>query len=58
MKRCLLLCAVLAAVLSQPAAALRHRCFEENYGNGCGTTCVYYNDQGNIDNYVTILHSC
>ena len=59
MRRCLLLCAVLVAVLSQPAAAgLRNRCFEENYGNQCGTTCVWYNDQGNIDQYVTVLHSC
>ncbi len=57
-RRCLLLCAVLAVVLSLPAAALRGRCFEENYGSQCGTTCVWYNDQGNIDQYVTYLHGC
>jgi hypothetical protein len=59
MKRCLLLCAVLAIALSLPAEALRSRCYEENYGSGqCATTCVWYNSQGNIDQYVTYLHGC
>jgi hypothetical protein len=54
---------VLAAALFLPtskaaAAANNMQCFEENYGSQCGTTCVIYNDQGNIDKYATYLHAC
>ncbi|MFL6263968.1 MAG: hypothetical protein ACJ76Y_30130 [Thermoanaerobaculia bacterium] len=61
MKRLLLFAAVLATALFLPtpkAEAVRTRCFEENYGGQCGTTCVQYNDQGSVDQYITVLHSC
>ena len=62
-KRLLFVVTVLAAALFLPtpkaAEAARSQCFSENYGNGqCGTTCVIYNDQGNIDKYATLLHAC
>jgi hypothetical protein len=63
MKRRLLALAVLMATLclslSKPAAALRNNCYEENYGGGnCGTTCVYYNDQGSVSGWETTIHKC
>lgn len=62
-KRLLFAIAVLAAALflppSKAAAAGNMECYDENYGSGqCGTTCVIYNDQGNIDRYATYLHAC
>jgi len=61
-KRLLFVITVLAAALFLPtpeAAAARSQCFSEHYGDGqCGTTCVIYNDQGNIDKYATYLHAC
>ncbi|MFL6236525.1 MAG: hypothetical protein ACJ76N_25570 [Thermoanaerobaculia bacterium] len=60
--RLLFVITVLAAALflptSKAAAANNMQCFEENYGSQCGTTCVIYNDQGNIDKYATYLHAC
>lgn len=59
-KRLLFAITVLAAALFLPTpASARMDCFRENYGSGqCGTTCVIYNDQGNIDSYGTYLHDC
>jgi hypothetical protein len=60
-KRLLFVITVLAAALFLPTskATAGTRCFDENYGGGqCGTTCVLYNDQGNIDRYATYLHGC
>lgn len=61
-KRLLFVIAVLVAALFLPtskASAANTKCFSEYYGNDqCGTTCVIYNDQGNIDKYATYFHAC
>jgi len=64
MKQRLLALAVFMVTLSlslaNPAEALRrNRCYEESYGGGsCGTTCVWYNDQGSVEGWDTSFHQC
>jgi hypothetical protein len=64
MKKRLLFTAALTIALVLPsfrnadAVARREQCFEENYGSQCGTTCVYYNDQGSVVDWCTTLHAC
>jgi hypothetical protein len=63
MKKRLLFAAALTMALvlpfSRKADALpREQCFQENYGSQCGTTCVYYNDQGSVEDWCTTLHAC
>jgi hypothetical protein len=61
-KRLLFAAALMIAMVpsfSRKAEALASRCFAENYGSGqCGTTCVYYNDQGSAVDWCTTLHGC
>ena len=63
MKKRLLFAAALTIALflpSRKADALRKDdCFQENYGSGqCGTTCVYYNDQGSVMGWGTTFYAC
>jgi|tagenome__1003787_1003787.scaffolds.fasta_scaffold18408380_2 hypothetical protein len=64
MKKRLLFAAALALALVLPFsrkadAQLRDRCYDENYGSGqCGTTCVFYNDQGSVFGWATTFHGC
>ena len=63
MKKRLLFAAALTIALvlpfSRKADALQDKCYAENYGSGqCGTTCVYYNDQGSVEDWCTTLHAC
>jgi len=58
MKRLLLVAAFAVALslpLAKPAAAA---CYQENYGYQCATTCVYYNDQGSVREWITVLRDC
>ncbi|MFL6236948.1 MAG: hypothetical protein ACJ76N_27710 [Thermoanaerobaculia bacterium] len=62
MKKRLLFAAALAAALFLPLARkadAQPGCTRENYGGGtCGTTCVWYNDQGSVEGWVTNFYSC
>jgi hypothetical protein len=62
MKKRLLLAAALTLTLVLPfsrrADAQRDQCYEENYGSQCGTTCVFYNDQGSVMGWATTFHAC
>jgi hypothetical protein len=61
MKKRLLLAAALTLALVLPFsrnADASEQCFEENYGNQCATTCVYYNDQGSVVDWCITLHQC
>jgi hypothetical protein len=61
-KRLLCLAAFLVTLALQyprPAAALPPHCYAENYGSGqCGTTCVWYNDQGSVEGWATDFFRC
>ncbi len=62
MKKRLLFVAALTIALVLPfyrEADAREQCYAENYGSGqCGTTCVYYNDQGSAVDWCVTLHAC
>lgn len=64
MKKRLLFAAALTIALVLPFsrkadAQPQDQCYEENYGSGqCGTTCVFYNDQGSVMGWATTFHSC
>ena len=63
MKKRQLFAAALTLALALPfprkADAIPDQCYAENYGSGqCGTTCVFYNDQGSVMGWVTTFYAC